>query len=85
MLADTLRTDAHRVREDHDDTRALRALCRASNDLVETRVQVLNQLQCNLELALPGAVVLFSKPDSKVGACDQIPFPGSSARTGRTS
>jgi hypothetical protein len=32
VLADTLRTDGHRwraLREDHDDTRALRALCRA--------------------------------------------------------
>ena len=69
VLADTLRTDGHRwraLREDHDDTRALRALCRARKDLVETRVQLLNQLRCNLELALPGAVGLFSKPDSKI-------------------
>ncbi len=69
VLADTLRTDGHRwraLREDHDDTRALRALCRARKDLVETRVQVLNQLRSNLELALPGAVGLFSKPDSKI-------------------
>jgi transposase len=34
--------------------------------LVETRVQLLNQLRSNLELALPGAVGLFSKPDSKI-------------------
>jgi transposase len=69
VLADALRTDGHRwraLREDHDDTRALRALCRARKDLVETRVQVLNQLRSNLELALPGAVGLFSKPDSKI-------------------
>ena len=69
VLADTLRTDGHRwraLREDHDDTRALRALCRARKDLVETRVQVLNQLRSNLELAFPGAVGLFSKPDSKI-------------------
>ncbi len=69
VLADTLRTDGHRwraLREDHDDTRALRALCRARKDLVETRVQLLNQLRSNLELALPGAVGLFSKPDSKI-------------------
>jgi transposase len=69
VLADTLRTDGHRwraLREDHDDTRALRALCRARKDLVETRVQLLNQLRGNLELALPGAIGLFSKPDSKI-------------------
>jgi hypothetical protein len=43
VLADTLRTDGRRwrpLREDHDDTRALRALCRARKDLVETRVQL---------------------------------------------
>jgi transposase len=69
VLADTLRTDGHRwqpLREDHADTRALRALCRARKDLVETRVAVLNQLRCNLELALPGAVGLFSRPDSPI-------------------
>ena len=69
VLADTLRTDGHRwraLREDYDDTRALRALCRARKDLVETRVRLLNQLRSNLELALPGAVGLFSKPDSKI-------------------
>lgn len=59
VLADTLRTDGHRwraLREDSDDTRALRGLCRARKDLVETRVQMLNQLRSNLELAFPGAV-----------------------------
>jgi hypothetical protein len=69
MLADTLRTDGHRwraLRGDHGDTRALRALCRARKDRVETRVQVVNQLRSNLELALPGAIGLFCKPDSKI-------------------
>ena len=63
VLADTLRTDGHRwrpLREDHDQTKALRALCRARKDLVETRVQVLNQLRSNLELSLPGSVGLFT-------------------------
>jgi transposase len=69
MLADTLRTDGHRwraLREDHDDTRALRASCRARKDLVETRVQVVNQLRSNLEPALPGAIGPFCKRDSKI-------------------
>jgi transposase len=69
VLADTLRTDGHRwkqLREDHPDTRALRALCRSRKDLVETKVAVLNQLRANLELALPGAIGLFSKPDSAI-------------------
>jgi transposase len=78
VLADTLRTDGHRwrpLREDHDDTRALRALCRARKDLVETRVQLLNQLRSNLELALPGAIGLFSKPDSKITLAFLRRFP----------
>jgi len=78
VLADTLRTDGHRwraLREDQDDTRALRALCRARKDLVETRVQVLNQLRGNLELALPGAIGLFSKPDSKITLAFLRRFP----------
>jgi len=61
VLADTLRTDGHRwrpLREDHEDTRALRALCRARKEMVETRVQITNQLRSNLELALPGAIGL---------------------------
>lgn len=69
VLADTLRTDGHRwrpLREDHADTKALRAMCRARKDLVETRVQLLNQLRANLELAFPGAVGLFSRPDSPI-------------------
>jgi len=78
VLADTLRTDGHRwrpLREDSDDTRALRALCRARKDLVETRVQVLNQLRSNLELALPGSVGLFTRPDSKITLAFLRRFP----------
>jgi len=69
VLADTLRSDGHRwrpLREDHSDTKALRALCRARKDPVETRVQLMNQLRANLELAFPGAVGLFSRPDSPI-------------------
>ena len=44
----------------------LRALCRSRKDLVETRVQIVNQLRANLELAFPGAIGLFSKPDSPI-------------------
>jgi transposase len=78
VLADSLRTDGHRwrpLREDHADTKALRALCRARKDLVETRVAVLNQLRCNLELALPGAIGLFSKPDSPITLAFLRRFP----------
>lgn len=78
VLADTLRTDGHRfnpLREDRDDTRALRALCRARKDLVEIRVGVGNQLRANLELALPGAIGLFSKPNSKIALTFLRRFP----------
>ena len=69
VLADTLRTDGHRwrpLREDAPQTKALRALCRSRKDLVENRVQILNQLRANLELAFPGAIGLFSKADSPI-------------------
>ncbi|MCZ1075332.1 transposase [Rhodococcus sp. A5(2022)] len=69
VLADTLRTDGHRwraLREDHPETKALRAMCRARKDLVEMRVQVMNQLRSNLELAFPGALGLFSRLDNPI-------------------
>jgi transposase len=69
VLADTLRTDRHRWKplgEDRSDTKALRALCRARRELVAMRVAALNELRCNLELALPGAIGLFSRPDSPI-------------------
>ncbi|MCQ4152393.1 IS110 family transposase [Rhodococcus qingshengii] len=78
VLADTLRTDGHRwrpLREDHPETKALRAMCRARKDLVETRVQVMNQLRANLELAFPGAVGLFSRPDSPITLAFLRRFP----------
>jgi transposase len=78
VLADTLRTDGHRwkpLREDRGDTKALRALCRARKDLVETRVQTVNQLRSNLELTLPGAIGLFTKLDSAIALAFLRRFP----------
>lgn len=69
VLADTLRTDGRRwqpLREDHPETKALRAMRRARKDLVEMRVQAMNQLRSNLELAFPGAIGLFSRLDSPI-------------------
>lgn len=69
VLADTLRTDGHRwrsLREDLPETKALRAICRARKDLVETRVQLGNQLRANLELAFPGAIGLFYRADNPI-------------------
>jgi transposase len=69
VLADVLRTDALRLRpleRDTDPTRALRALTRARKDLVEARVALTNQLLANLQLALPGAIGLFSRLDAAI-------------------
>ena len=78
VLADTLRTDGHRwrpLREDHPETKSLRAMCRARKDLVEIRVQVMNQLRSNLELAFPGALGLFSRLDSPITLAFLRRFP----------
>ena len=78
VLADTLRTDGHRwtpLRPDTGPTKALRALCRARKDLVEIRVQILEQLRSNLELALPGAIGLFTRPDSPITLAFLRRFP----------
>lgn len=78
VLADTLGTDGHRwrpLREDHTDTTALPAMCRARRDFVETRVQLMNQLRANLELAFPGAIGLFSRSDSPIALAFPRRFP----------
>jgi transposase len=82
LLADTLRSDGHRwrpLREESEATKALRALCRSRKDLVEVRVGVVNQLRANLELAFPGGIGLFAKPDSAITLSFLRRFP--TART----
>jgi transposase len=62
VLAELARTDRHRFRAlvpDGDDTRALRALTRAREDLVAARVSLGNQLRAELERSWPGAIGLF--------------------------
>jgi transposase len=69
VLADTLRTDRHRLRRlqpDQPDTIALRRACRARKDLVSHRVAVANQLRAHLANVFPGAVSLFSELDSPI-------------------
>lgn len=66
VLAELARTDSHRlraIRPDSDETRALRALTRAREDLVEARVELANQLRAQLEAFWPGALI-FSDVDS---------------------
>jgi transposase len=69
MLAELARTDAHRFRvlvPDSDQTKALRALTRAREDLVEARVALANQLRAQLDAFWPGAARVFAEIDSPI-------------------
>jgi transposase len=69
VLAELARTDAHRFRAlvpDSAETKALKALTRAREDLVGVRVELANQLRAQLEAFWPGALI-FSEVDSPIG------------------
>lgn len=69
MLAELARTDAHRFRvlvPDSDQTKALRALTRAREDLVGHRVALANELRAQLEAFWPGAAKVFADIDSPI-------------------
>jgi transposase len=87
MLADLLRTDAHRFRALQpltDDTRALRALVRGRDDLVRQRVALTNQLRALLDRFWPGAAALFADIASPIALAflARYPTPASAARLG---
>lgn len=68
VLAELARTDAHRFRAlvpDSDETKALRALTRAREDLVGLRVELANQLRAQLAAFWPGALI-FAEVDSAI-------------------
>jgi transposase len=68
VLAELARTDAHRFRAlvpDGEQTKALRALTRAREDLVGVRVELANQLRAQLQAFWPGAL-LFAAVDSPI-------------------
>lgn len=68
VLAELARTDAHRfraLRPDGDETKALKALTRAREDLVGVRVELANQLRSQLDAFWPGALI-FSDVDSPI-------------------
>ena len=70
VLCELARTDSHRFRvlvPDGDQTKALRALTRAREDLVQSRVALANQLRTELERYWPGAAVIFKDIDSPIG------------------
>jgi transposase len=69
VLAELARTDRHRFRvlvPDCDATKALRALTRAREDLVQARVALANELRAQLECFWPGAVAIFAEIDSPI-------------------
>jgi transposase len=87
ILADVLRTDGHRfpaLRAPSDQTKALRAAVRTRDDLVDTRVQLANQLRSLLESFWAGAAVIFADIASPIALdfLDRYPTPESAARLG---
>jgi len=69
VLCELARTDSHRFRvlePDSDQTKALRALTRAREDLVQARTTLSNQLRAELERFWPGPIGLFSALDSPI-------------------
>ena len=68
VLAELARTDAHRFRAlvpDTEETKALKTLTRAREDLVGIRVELANQLRAQLQAFWPGALI-FSAIDSPI-------------------
>jgi transposase len=78
VLCELARTDAHRFRilePDSDETKALRALTRAREDLVSARVALANQLRAELDRFWPGPVGLFSALDSPISLAFLARYP----------
>src|ERR1700694_3145944 len=69
VLCELARTDHHRFRvlePDSDETKALRALTRAREDLVRSRVALSNQLRAELDRFWPGPLGLFTDLTSRI-------------------
>jgi transposase len=78
VLCELARTDRHRFRvlePDSDETKALRALTRAREDLVAARVAMANQLRAELERFWPGPVGLFADLDSPISLAFLARYP----------
>lgn len=78
VLCELARTDSHRFRilePDSDQTKALRALTRAREDLVAARVALANQLRSELERFWPGPIGLFSALDSPISLAFLARYP----------
>lgn len=80
VLAELCRTDMHRLRvlePDSDETKALRALTRTREDLVQARVALANQLRAQLDAFWPGAARVFRDVDSPIALAflERYPSP----------
>jgi transposase len=80
VLAELCRTDMHRLRllePDSDETKALRALTRTREDLVEQKVALANQLRAQLDAFWPGARAIFFDLDSPIALAflERYPSP----------
>jgi transposase len=63
------------VEPDYDQTKALRALVRAREDLVGARVALCNQLRAELHLCWPGPIGLFCDLDSPISLAFLARYP----------
>jgi transposase len=78
VLAELARTDAHRFRvlvPDSDQTKALRALSRAREELVAHRVAFANELRAQLDQFWPGATRIFAELDSPIALAFLTRYP----------
>ena len=80
VLCELARTDHHRFRvfePDSDQTKALRALTRAREDLVGTRTALSNQLRAELARFWPGPLGLFRDLHSRISLAflERYPSP----------
>jgi transposase len=79
VLCELARTDHHRFRvlePDSDQTKALRALSRAREDLVGAKVALTNQLRAELEQFWPGPIGLFRDLDNQISLAFLERYPG---------
>ena len=78
VLCELARTDHHRfgvLEPASDQTKALRALTRAREDLVGARVALCNQLRAELERFWPGPIGLFTDLDSPISLAFLAKYP----------
>jgi len=80
VLCELARTDHHRFRvlePDSDQTKALRALTRAREDLVGSRTALTNQLRAELARFWPGPLGLFTSLHSRISLAflERYPSP----------